>query len=71
MLKTALVVTLAWARSAEEKVEKLEETLDNNPKAPIRLDSRSYNLFTEKPRNYSLFVVLTAMGNEYNCQPCK
>ncbi|KAI8619880.1 hypothetical protein BC830DRAFT_1101770 [Chytriomyces sp. MP71] len=62
---------LAQAYSSEYKVGKINKLLASSPAAPIELDTKSFNLFTEAPRNYSMFVVLTAQGAEFGCGPCK
>ncbi|KAJ3108960.1 oligosaccharyl transferase subunit ost3/OST6 [Phlyctochytrium planicorne] len=69
----AVVALLAHAnaQSLGSKVEKLESLYLKNPSAPMALDSSSFKLLTEKPRNYSSFIVLTALGKEYNCEPCR
>ncbi|KAJ3219429.1 hypothetical protein HDU67_001260 [Dinochytrium kinnereticum] len=59
------------ADTLNAKIASLEAMTLNNPASPITLDTRSFKLLTEKPRNYSSFIVLTAMGREYNCEPCR
>ncbi|KAJ3110163.1 oligosaccharyl transferase subunit ost3/OST6 [Physocladia obscura] len=66
-----LVVQTACAYSSDYKFAKLSKALAETPTKPLLLDSKTYNLYTESPRNYSLFVVLTAAGSEFNCNPCK
>ncbi|CAG8500430.1 3994_t:CDS:2, partial [Scutellospora calospora] len=37
----------------------------------LELDSNLYDEFVDKPRNYSLAVLLTALDPQINCIPCK
>ncbi|KAI9336565.1 hypothetical protein BDR26DRAFT_864803 [Obelidium mucronatum] len=67
----ALLATLAAAYSSDYKVGKLAKLLSEKPLEPIRLDTKSFNLVTEAPRNYSMFVILTAEGDQFQCAPCK
>lgn len=37
----------------------------------INIDSALYDEITQNPRDYSVSIVLTAMGPQYKCQPCQ
>ncbi|BGP70884.1 oligosaccharyltransferase complex subunit gamma [Rhodotorula toruloides] len=37
----------------------------------LSLDAASYDELTSSPRDYSVSVVLTALGAQYKCQPCQ
>ena len=65
-----LPLFLAAAVSANN-LEKLQNLVKKHPHEPIRLTAEDYALFTKRPRTYGLFVTLTALGDLYNCGPCK
>ena len=67
----ACISVCVQSHSSAYKIKRLREAQAKNPSAPISLDSASFDLFTETPRNYTLIVTLTALGNEHNCVPCK
>jgi len=65
---SSVVISALGARTAHsEQLEKLARA--NN--GIINLDSALYDEITLNPRDYSLSVVLTAMGPQYKCQPCQ
>ena len=64
------LLSLCFADQASEKVAKLNE-LSNNGNNVIALDENSFTMFTQGPRSYSLFVVLTALNPQFQCAPCK
>lgn len=37
----------------------------------VHLSSQTYDELVEAPRNYSVSVLLTALGPQYRCGPCK
>ena len=37
---------------------------------PMKLDDNKYNKLTEAPRDYSVVVLLTAMGARFGCEVC-
>ena len=37
----------------------------------VNLESFTYNEFTSSPRNYSITTLLTALGPQFGCAPCK
>lgn len=39
--------------------------------APVVLDDDSYKALTSPPRDYSVAVLLTALGNRFGCQLCR
>ncbi|KAJ3084651.1 oligosaccharyl transferase subunit ost3/OST6, partial [Rhizoclosmatium hyalinum] len=65
------LLSLDNAYSSDYKVNKLNKLVAENPAEPITLDTKTFNLATETPRNYSMFVVLTAEGEQFQCSPCK
>ncbi|KAJ3264569.1 oligosaccharyl transferase subunit ost3/OST6 [Chytriomyces hyalinus] len=67
----ALLSLTCTAYSSEYKITRLNKALAENPAVPIVFDSKTFAVATETPRNYSLFVVLTAEGKEFQCQPCQ
>ncbi|KAI9365450.1 hypothetical protein DFJ73DRAFT_807784 [Zopfochytrium polystomum] len=69
MLALAVATARVSAYSIEYRIEKLEK--DAAPGRPIALDSKRFFMYTEEPRNYSIFVVLTALGPQHSCNPCK
>lgn len=52
------------------KKEKLISLADSNT-GVIKLNSNSYERFTEGKRNYGLVVLLTALDSQFNCLPCR
>ncbi|KAJ3067011.1 oligosaccharyl transferase subunit ost3/OST6 [Podochytrium sp. JEL0797] len=65
------LVALVSAYSSDYKVAKINKLAAEHPDLPITLDTKTFNLVTETPRNYSMFVVLTAVGDQFQCAPCK
>lgn len=45
-------------------------TLSSQPRL-IPLDSSTFNEYTTPPRNYSLYISLTALAPEMGCAPCR
>jgi oligosaccharyltransferase complex subunit gamma len=45
--------------------------LSNDGNEQIAFDSDSFKKATQGPRNYALFVILTALNPQFNCLPCK
>lgn len=37
---------------------------------PIKLNDKSYAELTKTPRDYSVTVLLTALGQQFNCEVC-
>ncbi|KAI8927627.1 hypothetical protein BC831DRAFT_451657 [Entophlyctis helioformis] len=72
LLATALFAAfgaVAQAASLQFRLDQLNAVKDRS--RPISLDSDSFRLYTESPRNYSLFVLLTTSSAEHNCHPCR
>ncbi|KAI8826656.1 uncharacterized protein EV422DRAFT_582201 [Fimicolochytrium jonesii] len=72
LLASLLLLTLTPPTSASPsitKIRRLEAKLSSN--GAIRLDGSDYFAITEAPRNYSLFVCLTALAPEMGCAPCR
>ena len=42
-----------------------------SPTGVIRLNSESYDQLLAPDRNYSVSVVLTALPEQFKCQPCQ
>ncbi|KAJ1561351.1 oligosaccharyl transferase subunit ost3/OST6, partial [Cladochytrium tenue] len=69
LVLVAAVAPGALAFSVDYKVAKLEKEAAGP--GPAVLTTKAFTTFTEAPRNYSMFVVLTAMGSQFACVPCK
>nr|CAG8478388.1 10406_t:CDS:2 [Entrophospora candida] len=71
IISTIFLLEVGHAKvTLESKVEKLnKETQINN--GIVELDSRLYEEYTGKPRNYSMIILLTAMEPRLNCKPCR
>lgn len=54
----------------DSKIDRLKQ-LSAADKGVITLNSELFDEFTSKPRNYSITVLLTAMGSQFQCSPCK
>ncbi|RKO85603.1 hypothetical protein BDK51DRAFT_12119, partial [Blyttiomyces helicus] len=37
----------------------------------LKLDTQEFTLFTQKPRNYSIVTILTALSPQHGCAPCR
>ena len=57
------------AFSSDYKVKKLNDVYV--PDKVLKLDSKSYNTFTESPRNYTIAIALTTYAPEHGCKPCQ
>ena len=55
--------------SSEYKIQKMEKQMQGAN--ALVLNSKTFNTYTEAPRNYSLFVTLTAMAPQFGCRACK
>ncbi|KAI8080263.1 uncharacterized protein B0P05DRAFT_540620 [Gilbertella persicaria] len=55
---------------ADPKKEKLVSLVQND-KNIIKLNSNTYDRFTEGKRDYGIVVLLTALGPQFNCMPCR
>lgn len=68
----ALVPTLSLAAkpSANSRVDKFTALARKNG-GVVQLNSALYDELTEAPRDFSVSVLLTAMGAQYKCAPCQ
>eukprot|EP00842_Homolaphlyctis_polyrhiza_P000965 jgi/Hompol1/186/HPOL_000788-RA len=67
------LLTLAGvaAASSSDIEKKLELLNAGDQSKPLVLNSATYTTIVERPRNFSLFVMLTTSAPEHGCQPCK
>ncbi|TPX64832.1 hypothetical protein SpCBS45565_g05588 [Spizellomyces sp. 'palustris'] len=68
LFAVALLAGGCNAYSSAFKIKKLEEKSRHEA---LKLNGEDFDLFTEAPRNYSLFVTLTALAPEMGCAPCR
>lgn len=68
LLLAGLVPALCSA--ATPKLDKFRQ-LAKKHNGLIPLDAAQYDELTSAPRDYSVSVVLTAMGAQYKCVPCQ
>lgn len=54
---------------ADPKKDKLISLV--NQDGLVKLNSNSFDRFAEGKRNYGLVVLLTALGPQFNCHPCR
>jgi oligosaccharyltransferase complex subunit gamma len=64
-----ILLGLALAQS-DPKKDKLI-SLASQGSGLIKLNSNSYDRFTEGKRNYGMVVLLTATDAQFNCVPCR
>ncbi|KAJ3171581.1 oligosaccharyl transferase subunit ost3/OST6 [Geranomyces variabilis] len=62
-------VAQAAAASSVQKIARLESKLSAHK--AIRLNGHDFEYLTDQPRNFSLFVALTALAPEMGCVPCR
>lgn len=60
----------ALCSAASPKLDKFRQ-LAKKHSGLIPLDAAQYDELTSSPRDYSVSVVLTAMGPQYKCIPCQ
>ena len=66
----ALVIYISLTLAqADPKKDKLTSLI--NQEGIIKLNSNTYDRFTEGKRNYSMVVLLTALSPQFNCHPCR
>lgn len=65
-----LVFVIGFVSAEDTKKDKLV-SLQNNVTGVIKLNSNSYERFTEGKRTYGLVVLLTALDSQFNCLPCR
>jgi hypothetical protein len=65
-------VKVVSSASSEAKVGQIEKALKaSDPRKPLSLSTSTFlKWVSDTPRNYTFFVVLTAMGSEFGCKPC-
>lgn len=59
------------AYTLKYKTKRINKELGKVSDYVLNLDTELHDVLTEKPRNYSAMVVLTALAPEFGCQPCK
>ncbi|KAG0364317.1 hypothetical protein BC939DRAFT_397441 [Gamsiella multidivaricata] len=57
------------AQDLQKKVQRLQAKAQKN-KGIIELDTNAFEEVMAKPRNYSMAVLFTAIGPEFQCVPC-
>jgi len=59
--------------SAAYKVAKLRthQASSSSNNQCLELDDRSFDLYTQGTRNYTLVLLITAMDSKFGCQPCR
>lgn len=62
-----IVTCLAQLDSKKEKLISLAK--EGN--GLVKLNSNSYERFTEGKRTYGMVVLLTALGSQFGCTPCR
>lgn len=69
LLSLALLAGIALAEDAAH----WSQIASKSPNGVIKLNSESYEaiLGGGSDRDYSVVVELTAMGNQFKCQPCQ
>ncbi|GAA5798135.1 hypothetical protein EDC94DRAFT_536986 [Helicostylum pulchrum] len=65
-----LVFVIGFVSAQDAKKSKLVSLQDNDT-GVIKLNSNSYERFTEGKRNYGFVVLLTALDSQFNCLPCR
>lgn len=75
LLKSLLAASLLVAGSLAAKKSSADRFNDFHAKAlktsPIQLSEVTYNSITKSPRDYSVAVLLTALGTRFGCQLCR
>lgn len=66
MLSVLLLLAQVLSFSLDFRYKKLKETSE-----VIALDSKKFKLFTEEPRNYTVFMLLTTTSPQHQCVACK
>ncbi|KAI9493591.1 hypothetical protein BDB00DRAFT_822688 [Zychaea mexicana] len=67
----AALFTLAFAQQPKDaKTQRLTGIAKSN-NGLIKLNSNTYNQYTEGKRNYGLVVLLTALEEQMRCMPCR
>ncbi|KAI8909423.1 hypothetical protein DFJ77DRAFT_121511 [Powellomyces hirtus] len=64
-----MIVLPVGGQSIEQKLQRLDGKLNKN--RAIKLTGQDFAYVTGQPRNYSIFVSLTALAPEMGCAPCR
>lgn len=65
-----LLINQIFAQSLDQNFVFLNELSLKSKSGILRLNTESYNILMSTPRNYSAFVVLTALASQHQCNPC-
>ncbi|KAJ8331276.1 hypothetical protein BDV3_002393 [Batrachochytrium dendrobatidis] len=68
-LLSPLILSSVTGTLLDTKISQLNH-MQHASQSILALDEQSYELLTQKPRNYTLFVVLTSTVPQHNCKPC-
>ncbi|KAI9246783.1 hypothetical protein BY458DRAFT_484442 [Sporodiniella umbellata] len=68
LLTLVVYIALVFAQ-ADPKKSKLVSLV--NEEGLVKLNSNSFDRFTEGKRNYGMVVLLTALGPQFKCHPCR
>lgn len=63
-------LAMVYAEATDAKTQRLAKMAKNN-NGLVKLTSNTYTQFTEGKRNYGMVVLLTALGDYFNCGPCR
>lgn len=70
LLTTALLpLSSLAAKSTKEPVDRYAAAQSKS--TPLKLADKSYDALTKSPRDYSVAVLLTAMGSQFGCVLCQ
>lgn len=66
----ALLPTMVLSAAKPTRESKFKAVAAKNG-GIVTLDSATYDEITAGSRNYSVSILLTAMADQYKCQPCQ
>lgn len=68
-----LAPLLVLAKSSDNSSQRLAKyrALAKKNGGVINLDTASYDDLTDGPRDFSITILLTALGDQFNCAPCR
>lgn len=66
-----LLLFIALVFAQDVKKDKLTTLAIGSATNVIKLNSNSYDRFTEGKRTYGMVVLLTATDERFNCMPCR
>lgn len=69
LLFTLLVCISFVFAQTDPKKEKLISLV--NEDGLVRLNANTFDRFAEGKRNYGMVVLLTALGSQFKCHPCR